>query len=66
MSHEEFFKRYGDWAPQLVHEYGTASRVTVEAMYQAFKERLIAELKTDTFGTQHYGRLVDFTKEPGP
>lgn len=60
MSQEEFFKRYG---ADPVSIDGDASRWTVEELYQAIKQRLIYELNTDTFGTQHYGRLVDMTKD---
>jgi len=44
MSHEEFFKDWGDYAPQMVGRYGGRTGFSLEYMYQAFKARMMAEL----------------------
>lgn len=58
MSHEEFFARCGQWEPVADTGYDQKARFTVEAMYQAFKARLIAELLVDVHNCPVYGRLV--------
>ncbi len=64
MSHEDFFRRFGDWAPQMVHEYGTATRLTTEHMYQAFKARMMAELAVGSDELLRPGVLVDSSIPP--
>ncbi len=42
MSHEEFFRDYGEMSMGYL---GTRANVSVEQMYQAFKDRLIDETR---------------------
>lgn len=58
MSHEEFFKDWGNWAPQMVGRYDERTGFRLEELYQAFRERLVTELNE-----AHERNLAEFSAE---
>lgn len=59
MDHEEFFRYCGGDHLVLANYGGGADGVSIEKMYQAFKARLIAELRVTTPELLERAELID-------
>lgn len=59
MSHEEFFALFGDWEYVPFDRNGIDRSHSVEQVYQAFKARLIEELRADVYEAPLRARLFD-------
>ena len=56
---EEFFKNVGDDYIEPTYYGESHNPITVEEMYQHFKERLISELRVDSVEFLDYAELID-------
>lgn len=57
MDHKSFFQDYGKFPPRDVD-----AEFSVEKLYQAFKQRLIEELRSNECDLEM--RLIDTTEQP--
>ena len=58
MDWDKFFKEHKDYTV-LSSFYENRRDFSLEELYQAFKERIKAEMVVDVHGTSHYGVLIN-------